>query len=407
MAANNNNAVYFGVTRFSVYLPSSGAWNLSSSGNEYLSNLFSDERLAPRFEIFIEKALPVYENFSKSFTYRHIVLFSKIMPEKWKKIIFEAADKYDFLMLVEVTDQISFQDVMENFLIENRSSDCPVAQFRVDDDDILSADYLEQLSQYADFPFDGMSVSFCCAIPARYEKGKFTDFRIKRKPLLSMGLANIGRFNAETGKLHLPRAVNHIETDQYRPVIIDSRKPAFIWTHHAHQDSNQSVAGAGGLSPLEEAFLSHKTIVDPAYLDSFPTVKGDFLNFINSFEVVLSRAFPEKRSVFNFDAAVSFSPGNYRITYEAKLFESFATDSKSLILFLGSQTSEVSKIIGMTKSSNPALSWYRYINSSSGLAAGSFDIHVEQGFDTKTIGLKGWNAKGDFYLTHFKIEKLA
>lgn len=402
----NPNAVYFGFTRFSVYLPNNGSWVLSSTDNQYLAKLYSDERLKPRFDIFLNRTLPVYQKFSEEFTFRHVVLYSTVMPDKWKQMLFSAAERYPFLILREVTDQVHFQDALESFLVANRKQDCPVALFRVDDDDILASDYLTQLSPYTDFAFDGMSVSLCAGIAARYEAEQFVDFRAVRAPLLSIGLANIGRFNAKTGKLYLPRAVNHMETDQHRPVIIDSRKPAFIWTHHAHQDSNQSVTGSGSLSPLEEAFLSHKTIVAPGYLDSFPTVKGDFLNFINSFKVTLSRAFSDKRSVFNLDAVVSFVPGNYRITYEANLFDSFATDSKSLIVFFGSQTSEVSKIIGMTKSGNPALGWYRYISSTSGVAVGSFDIYVEQGFETGTLGLKGWNAKGDFYLKQFKIEKL-
>lgn len=402
----NPNAVYFGFTRFSVYLPGSGAWVVSSTEDEYLTKLYSDERLKPRFEIFLERALPIYELYTKKFSYKHILLYSKVMPEKWKKLLFQAAEKYSFLILHEVRNTIYFHDVMEKYLIDNRKVDSPVALFRVDDDDILSADYLEQLSQYTDLPFEGMSVSFGNAIPAKYDNGKFTDFRFLRSSLLAIGLANIGRFDASTGKLIFPPAVNHMETDLHRPVIVDSRKPAFIWTHHTHQDSNHGVNGAGSLSPIEQAFLTYKTITVSSYLNSFPTVTDDFSVFINSSTVILSTSIEEKAKKFQVDTPVKFKPGNYRITYELELFESNASDSKCFIIFLGENSAQVHKLIGMTKSDSSILGWYRYINSVSGIAKGSFDIHINEEFSSSTSGIKGWNVKNDFYVKAFKIEKL-
>lgn len=406
MSRINPEAVFFGFTRFSVYLPNSGSWALSSVNDDYFKRLYSEDRMTPRLDIFLKRALPIYETYSKKFSYKHILLYSKVMPDKWKEKLYEAAEKYSCLVLREVTDTIYFHDLMESYLVENRKVDCPVALFRVDDDDILSADYLEQLSKYTDFPFEGMSVSFGRAIPAKYENGKFVDFRTLRFPLLSMGLANIGKFHAASGKLQLPGAVNHMETDQHRPVIIDSRKPAFIWTHHAHQDSNHNINGKGTLSPIEEAFLGYKTIVEANYFNSFPTVSDDFSVFLNSARVVLSIAHEEKIKTFQVSNRVDFEPGNYRVTYDLVLSESNATDSKCFIFFLGENSVGVSKLIGMTKSSSSLLGWYRYVNSVSGIARGSFDIHTKDSFSTANLGLRGWNVKNDFFVKALKIEKL-
>lgn len=403
----SGNQVYFGVTRFSIYLPSSSSWVLSSKDSDYLNKLYSDERLNPRFDIFLNYALPIYESYCKNFTYVHIVLFSEAMPEKWKNLLLSASERYSFIKLCKVKDQVYFQDVMEDFLKKNRKDDCPVALFRVDDDDILSEDFLEQLSQYTQFPFEGMSVSLCSAIAAKYDKGKFVDFRKVRAPLLSMGLANIGRFSCSDGKLHLPRAVNHMETDLHRPVIIDSRKPAFIWTHHKNQDSNHGVNGSGNLSAIEEAFLGYKTIFEPNYLKNFSSLQKDFSCFLNNVTEVFSAQPKEKVNEFRVDGVVSFEPANYRITYDIELYENKVSDSKSLIFFLGEHSAKIEKIFGLTKSLSVALSWYRYINSVAGTATGTFDIKVDQAFDTSTIGIKGWSVKSAINIKTLKIEKLA
>jgi hypothetical protein len=139
---------YFGFTRFSVFVPGSGAWHMSKkTEKEYLDQLFSDERLTARFEIFFDRALPVYQKMSNRHSYRHIFTYSDRLPEKWKEKIRQKAIEFPVLILNEVSADLSPYAIIAREM-KNRESSV-VTLFRVDDDDILGSDFMDKLSCYA------------------------------------------------------------------------------------------------------------------------------------------------------------------------------------------------------------------------------------------------------------------
>jgi hypothetical protein len=404
----NSKAVYFGVTRFSIYAPGSSAWNISGNQeSEYLKNLYSDERLETRFNIFLNYALPIYENYHHRYTYKHILLYSDAMPEKWKLKLFQAKRQYSFLELCVVRESIQFMDVMESFLQSERNEDCPVALFRVDDDDILSADYVDQLSNYTDTPFNGMSVSFGSGIAARYTNGTFDDFRDIRKPLLAIGLASIGHFNANTKRLHLPRAVSHVQTDLYRPVILDSRKPTFIWTHHKFQDSDRTEITATGLSKINKDYLSLKSCNNKSTITRFPSIVHDFDQQQKAIETVSNFSDSNFQSFFEFnDPGLSKAGGRYRIFFDLTSLNQGASDSKAFILYLKNGADKLSDVPGMTLSSNKNIGWYRYLNASAGEAKGYFDIYILENTGIDSIFLQTWSLNEKFSVNKLTVEKI-
>jgi hypothetical protein len=277
---------FFGVTRFSVYLPNSKMWNLSQlSEQEYLIKLFSDERLALRFDIFINKALPIYQEMSKKYNYRHIVHYSNLLPEKWKKILIEAASKNPVLYLDEVYYKIESTTIMANLL--NTKESGVAVYFIIDDDDLLSIDYLDQLSAYARHEFIGMAVSFGFGIVCIYSNGCLTEFKEVRQSLLSQGQAYIGNYNAYNKKLTFPQQVDCSKIDMCTPTILDSRSLAFVWTHHESQDVYQKDLSTSK-EKIQKQYLKYKQIdkIDNIY-KSFPTLKSDIVYETTNFESVI------------------------------------------------------------------------------------------------------------------------
>src|SRR5699024_11828097 len=93
-------------TRFSLYSPGSGAWRATNgtkyrTEEEYLDYLYSDERLGPRTDIFLELTLPILKRGAGDVDYRHIISFSASLPEAYKARLREFADSNDFVVLDE------------------------------------------------------------------------------------------------------------------------------------------------------------------------------------------------------------------------------------------------------------------------------------------------------------------
>jgi hypothetical protein len=399
-----SNAVFFGVTRFSLFLPSSNAWNLTSDEEKYKAKLFSPERLQPRFDVFFKYALPIYKKYANEFQYQHILLYSAHMPSIWKEKLFNELMEFPFVKPCEVDDTISYMGVMDSYLQETCKIDTPVALFRVDDDDILSADYMRKLSSYADFPFEGMSVSFSKAVGAYFSDGRFVSFKKVHKPMLSMGLATIGRYDSLTKKLIMPRAVNHAETDKHRPVIVDGTIPAFVWTHHATQDSNQDKKGAS--DRLSDELVRLPSIVNRGELNSFPTLLPDFDDLESQWKTL----FVSENQKFDSQlmcGPIELSPGTkLRFTISATLQNSIS-NSRALLVGLGQDAFDISFVEGMMKSQDPSIGWFRYVGANEGKVESSFEISLGSDLSLTTVAMRIWQVNPGGNVKCFKVERKA
>ncbi|GAA4421625.1 hypothetical protein GCM10023169_14670 [Georgenia halophila] len=235
----------FGFTRFSVYMPGSGAWrvtngSLFSSEAEYVEHLYSDERLSVRFDIFARLAAPIYQDMAEAAPpvgYRHVVHHSPQMPEKWREELFTLAERYPVLLLNETSGQIDDQGFVRERLCADGAPPGPVAWFRVDDDDLLSVDYVADLAGYLNEGDVGRAVSFASGATAVYAAGRVSDLRLQHYPMVSCGLASIARFD-HLGRLWgRPQNVAHNKTDTVCPVVVDSRKLSFLRLVHDLQDT--------------------------------------------------------------------------------------------------------------------------------------------------------------------------
>lgn len=235
--------VNFGVTRFSLFDPSSQAWRLTRRGDldedAYADYLYAESRMAPRCHIFCDLAAPLYQRMAERHTYRHLVLYSDRMPSRWQERLRDAAASYPVLDLVECGDgKPQVTPLIRDRLARTvPDQDAVVFAFRVDDDDLLAVDYLDQVQPYLVPQHRGYGVSFASGYAALYEDGGYTQVRELHQVLSSMGQGTIGRWSA--GALKLPNITNHTRTHYRFPVLLDARRRTVLQTRHVWQDTAQ------------------------------------------------------------------------------------------------------------------------------------------------------------------------
>jgi len=405
----NNDALYFGVTRFSVYSPKSSGWNLSSqySERDYIDNLYSDERLSARFDIFINYSLPIYASYAEKYSYRHIVIYSEEMPYVWKEKLYKAASKFPFVCLCKSEEGIyDISGFMKKLVQEQAKSSCLVLQFRVDDDDVLSSEYIDELSKYASKSFVGMSVSFGSGIAAKYRENVFTNFRSVRKHFLALGLATVGEYDKHKEELWFPDSLNknHIETDLYRPVIVDSRKPVYIWTHHDFQDTDAKSPK----DSVNSRLLSYKPLSDnSSCIHSFPTLSNDYAKYRSDAVIVysLGSSVASEDGMVKFSAVDMSSPGLYKIDYSFYLSSPLRMNSRGLVLCLA-KSEEVS-VEGMSLSKRKDIGWFKYVSVGSERVFGECEFYLRSGVgDDGVLYLKRWGYQGEFLVDQFSVRYL-
>jgi hypothetical protein len=277
--------VFVGHTRFSVFLPNSGAWVASNGSKmterEYLEHLYSDERMEPRADIFFNYTLPMLAEASQDrFAFRHIASYSSNMPEKYKRQMQEAAERFPFLVLDEIPESgvggLNIHKAARSILIdEGLPRTTPFGSLRLDDDDILSADYFDQMAQYITEAHVGYVVTLARGITAVYEDGQFYFARDAVFPLHSKGHMSICRYD-EAGNILAPVGTAHNRSDRFNPVILDSRKFSHIWVRSISQDTALHQVEQGREGQLKRIYQDMETYpaLTEAFEEAFPLIAG-------------------------------------------------------------------------------------------------------------------------------------
>ncbi|QFG28864.1 hypothetical protein F6476_06410 [Pseudomonas umsongensis] len=402
--------IFFGVTRFSVYAPGNQAWKLSKdevSEQAYIQNLYSDERLSTRFDIFLNRALPIYQKMSEKHNYRHIVQFSELMPEKWKNKLLKSAEDFPVVLLQKVANSTASIDAMLGELRRQQCDSSSVVWFRVDDDDILSSDYLDQLERYAIPEFSGMAVCFGSGITAAYSEGRFHNFRLIRKHFMALGLAYVGRYDAATEKLVFPKASDHTKTDIHTPVIIDSRRPAYLWAHHDSQDTCVDIEKQAATNKIDSLLAALPRITQPDNFGTvFPTVVDDIRKDASLGEDIfeLDCEIKPGQTPIHFSCSIPHGWINFEFSIHA---EGKGSYNDAIIIFEFDGQPPFGEIPGLTKSTNDRIGWYRYLPTTKGISSGGFDIKLPSGVKCTGFRIQAWSCLANSVtLTKLKIQKM-
>ncbi|OSI09332.1 glycosyltransferase [Neisseria canis] len=393
---------FIGQTRFSLYIPKSNVWNVSNfTEQEYIAHLFSDERMSVRAKIFAEISLPIMAKMQKQFDFLYIVLYSSILPEKWKNMLFDLQKKYPFLYLCESDNH------PENpiYTVLKDKKDGSVAFFRLDDDDLLSVDYLENLAKYNTKAYKNMAVSFGKGIAAFYKDDNYIDFRNVVQKYPSMGQAYIGYW--ENGNLELPPMYSHHNLDQNIPVIVDSRNIMYLQTYHKQQDTHyrfSQTANTENIS-IEAELAKYPRSENIEELEkAFPTLKYSIQNFVENKEY-----YYQVNDIEILDKNTSFHITNPKVKnlYEGKYKIVSSEKAVSPKAFLISFTfdRDVKVISGLSFSNYNNIGWFKYLNCANGVCSDNLCFTLDQPAKLSQVKIVVWDER--FQSSHIELIEIA
>lgn len=248
--------MFYGVTRYSLFSPGSLSWKTSRNGvfktrDEYKRYLFSEKRLQLRAEMFFTKSVPALAAMAEDHDYKHFVMYSELLPQQHKELLFAAAAKYPFLIPVEWDEVVrgtgieEVRPLIEEDLATKFDADAglqPVVWFRLDDDDVLAVDYLTRLETYRTPNHLGMAISFGLGLTAYKAEHELVNLREYYHPKSAQGMAFVSAFDPRRGRLEISTPGPHHGVDQVMPTILDSREHMFFQVRHSDQDSTLNAS---------------------------------------------------------------------------------------------------------------------------------------------------------------------
>lgn len=243
--------------RYNLFLKKLKSWQITRTDiDTYKRDLFDSERLQERLELFKSFTIPsliqqdLIGDCIDGTEIRRLQVFlatSDQLPENHKREIEELSNKYRWLNVCYLSEDANSFDHIVTDYIESLYSQLhkPIlySNMRLDDDDALSYDFLNRLEKFTTEENIGRAISFANGYFGVYdsEHKVFTHFCQRFTPKIALGLALINRYDnngySDNKMRTIYRAGAHLSIDKYIPVILDSRKPAYIRTIHNHADS--------------------------------------------------------------------------------------------------------------------------------------------------------------------------
>lgn len=240
--------LFIGHTRFSVHNYGSAQFNATRDASrgvgfteaEYTDWLYDENRLGPRTEIFTRYSLPQIARAAESYNLVHFVSHSPSLPQAHKERLRQAAEEYDFVEVNETSGAVGSlpsQKLLKVALGRYQPSDGVYGVYRLDDDDVLSVDYFEQMKPYVTPSFRGHWVSLGAGVSAIKDGSHNVFAREYYQPKNALGLLYVAGLtsNGEPERLKAPK---HTVVDKYAPTVVDSREVAYFHLRHKGQDSS-------------------------------------------------------------------------------------------------------------------------------------------------------------------------
>ncbi|MFS0182652.1 glycosyltransferase [Corynebacterium striatum] len=387
--------MFVGHTRFSLFVPDSASWRASNgqsgfSEAEYRDYLYDDERLSLRTDIFLNHSVPMLSKAAEGFDVKHIVSFSKSLPQRYKRKLHEAAEKYGVLHLDELPDGDSGWTAVRRY-IQTTGFKGTFGRYRLDDDDVLSAHYFQTTEQYIKPEFEGMLVSMPLGVEAVYEEQQFFHLREAHTPMNSMGLLSICSVG-DDGTVNEPQSGPHDKSDRYAPVILDSSQLGYLRAIHAGQDNAMRHEQAVVMARLMENMAAFPPFTDFEGLEvAFPTVAEQMLSNGAPLSVgeVVGQGQHYLLEPSNGDVGLVFE-GESEVDLTNELLVSlWIEDSR------GRRVPSYKKIEGFAASNNPSIGHFAYVPTSSGTFRSLVSLHLEHGYRLRGFRVLAKSARAE------------
>lgn len=383
--------MFIGHTRFSLFVPDSGAWRASnggdfSSADEYKAYLYSEKRLDLRSFVFLEHTVPTLQKAAEGFEVTHIVSFSSSLPKKYKQKLQETAEKYDVIRLDELPDGDNGYGTPSKVAAE-LGIEGVFGRYRLDDDDILSTDYFHLVDNYLKPEYVGMTVSLPLGIEAVLDKGRFFNLREAHVPMNSMGLLYVCSRD-KSGQISSPKGGPHDKSDRYDPVIIDSRGYGYLRCIHSGQDNAMRYLSGSVMEYLLDGMAKFPPAADfPKLRENFPTVASQLEGDSRVEEISVQENLTE-------DIFFELEKPSKNISLLVNGQAAPTTGHPALVSFtfvdkFGHRVPTYRKIEGIGASKNPDIGHFVYLTKGGGEFRSLVSLHLGHGYQVKAFKIVG------------------
>ena len=267
------NSVVFGLMNFSVLYSSTKAYKVASkSYEEYKNSVLNRDRLKVREDIFFRYTVPLLIGrhdayLNEGTVLRFNVAISDQLPvsviKKFDGLVLEHGDIFNVIKVSE-SEPHNWLNILEEdfkYLRESYSlsgEEVIFANFRLDDDDVLSVDYFKHLSEYLDSTYEGFYLTFPRGYVGVYDEGYKESYKIN-KPYLAIGLSKICKYNLSDCQITTDNPIvsstPHTLIVNNSKTILDSRFAAYIWTMHNFSDTRSNDINARQSSSKIKQFI--------------------------------------------------------------------------------------------------------------------------------------------------------
>lgn len=267
--------------RYSILQRNSAAWRAAEQGFEkHVEKILSDERLDIREETFDKITLSsicCQKVSDPEVTFSVLIMLSDLLPKErlrnlQDKIRSANATAIDFnLVTIDSGSGIDhdFRNINEAMKFEinkktQNTSQGLLATVRLDDDDGLSANFVQKLSEHMHPGLTGYAVSFAYGLEGYWnsESCQISDIRHNYFPKFSAGMAYLNSYKSSDGladnkTIHVYNLGNHMKIDEYYPTIVEAKEPMFFRTLSTTNDSvgspyHKNLPAVMGRNTLEQ-----------------------------------------------------------------------------------------------------------------------------------------------------------
>lgn len=401
---------FVGRTRFSLFTPNSKAWLASQNKDEelYKRQLFSEERLSPRADVFFNISLPQIQLAVQNHQVKHIVDFSPELPEKYRDLLLEAQEKYDWLLLnCQTEDGVSLDtyDVAHKILEpEAAAGDASVfGSYRLDDDDVLPVSYFDRMSDFLVTSNVGFYVSLGRGVTGIQQGLNFSWPRDIKHRMCAIGLLSICQAmpNGRTKRPDLYKT--HMEPDLHAPTIVDSRELGFFWNRSFLQDT------AIAHQDRETAENSHRRAMSRIPVSNSAEVERQF-------PVLYQRTLAPVKLTYQADKnqnkTINFIQNPSFILFVVEMNNLLGVKERNALFSLNVRKKDGTVILeedekilakfGINKSVNKDINFFVYIDTKTiGVSATKVQVVLPTQFVLESATLKTWGESGNLNILGF------
>lgn len=244
-----------GLCRFSY--PAVGGFQVEhDSIEERIAYLYAEERMEERFHLMETVALPcLREQTDPDFTL--VTLVGDSLPDRYRNRLEALVADMPQVQIVAAAPG-RHRDVMKQVLNDaRRNPDAPCLQFRHDDDDAVSVDFVERLRQTVRdcsgliANHQTVAIDFCQGYVARLEDNGI-HAALGHHPYF---VAALGMYVAPGCRQTIMNFAHH-RLARFMPTITLPDAPMFVRTLNGHNDSRQKGAKEPDLQRLDAAGLA-------------------------------------------------------------------------------------------------------------------------------------------------------